>query len=90
MNQKKYTLKPGKHQFAPGEHARHDNDNLTDAEAEWYLERYPHIAKLFVSSPEVGKTGSPEVKVRIKRKRIGVITPEICEISSIICEIPQK
>ena len=44
---KKYILKPGKHQFAPGSHAVHENDNLSDEEAEWYLERYPHITSLF-------------------------------------------
>jgi hypothetical protein len=45
---KKHILKPGKHQFAPRSHAIHENDNLSDEEAEWYLERYPHIAALFV------------------------------------------
>jgi hypothetical protein len=68
---KKYKLKPGKHQFAPGSHATHHNDNLTDAEAQWYLERYPHIATLFETIPEsetesVGSTqksmGSPEIQ----------------------------
>jgi len=49
---KKYILKPGKHQFAPGSHPAHHNDNLTDPEAEWYLERYPHIATLFEQTPE--------------------------------------
>jgi len=44
---KKYNLKPGRHQFAPGAPAEHTNDNLTDEEAEWYLKRYPHIAALF-------------------------------------------
>jgi hypothetical protein len=48
---KKYILKPGKHQFAPGSHATHHNDNLTDADAQWYLERYPHIASLFEEIP---------------------------------------
>jgi hypothetical protein len=52
MNSKKYILKPGKHQFAPGSHPVHDNDNLTDAEAEWYLKAYPHIASLFVERLE--------------------------------------
>jgi hypothetical protein len=46
-NKKKYTLKPGKHQFAPGSAATHHNNNLSDAEAEWYIEKYPHIAILF-------------------------------------------
>ena len=49
---KKYTLKPGRHQFAPGSPASHTNDNLTDEEAEWYLEKYPHIAALFVEKFE--------------------------------------
>lgn len=52
MPNRKYILKPGKHQFAPGSHAEHDNDNLSDAEAEWYLERYPHIVSLFVERLE--------------------------------------
>jgi hypothetical protein len=66
---KKYVLKPGRHQFAPGSHAEHANDNLTDAEAEWYLQRYPHITKLFVGSPEVGKTESPEVPEVIQEEK---------------------
>jgi hypothetical protein len=49
---KKHILKPGKHQFAPGSYAVHENDNLNDEEAEWYLERYPHIASLFVDKLE--------------------------------------
>ena len=50
---KKYTLKPGNHQFAPGSAAIHHNDNLSDAEAEWYIEKYPHIKDLFeISSAE--------------------------------------
>jgi len=52
---KKYILKPGKHQFAPGSYAAHDNENLTDEEAEWYLEKYPHIARLFVEKLECCK-----------------------------------
>ena len=61
---KKYILKPGKHQFAPGSHATHHNDNLTDAEAEWYLERYPHIATLFeaIPFPQVKSVKSPKIK----------------------------
>jgi hypothetical protein len=53
---KKYILKPGKHQFAPGSHAVHDNDNLSDDEARWYLEKYPHIAQLFEKNRKVGKS----------------------------------
>lgn len=51
---KKYILKPGRHQVAPGSPAVHSNDNLTDAEAEWYLQRFPHIAKLFIQLPPEG------------------------------------
>lgn len=51
---KKYILKPGLHQFAPGSAAVHCNDNLSDEEAEWYLQRYPHIAKLFATQSAKG------------------------------------
>ena len=51
MTIKKYTLKPGRHQFVPGSHAVHGNENLSDAEAEWYLQHYPHIAALFEKIP---------------------------------------
>jgi hypothetical protein len=44
---KKYKLKPGRHQFAPRSPAIHTNDNLTDEDAEWYLQKYPHIVSLF-------------------------------------------
>jgi hypothetical protein len=70
---KKYILKPGKHQFAPGSHAMHSNNNLTDEEAKWYLERYPHIAELFVECPQDNKPESPEEAEGIKpqgRRRI--------------------
>jgi hypothetical protein len=50
---KKYILKPGKHQFAPGSAAIHDNDNLTDKEARWYLKAYPHIRSLFIQTPAI-------------------------------------
>jgi hypothetical protein len=57
MNQKKkYILKPGKHQFAPKSPAIHDNENLTDAEAEWYLEKYPHIASLFITQQQPARS----------------------------------
>lgn len=82
MNTKKYNLKPGKHQFAPGSHAVHDNDNLTDAEAEWYLERYPHIAALFTPQPPQGiAINQKEEKMRIKSrlkdkfKEVSSLTP---------------
>jgi len=71
---KKYILKPGNHQFAPGSAAIHNNDNLTDEEAEWYLQKYPHIVGLFAQSPKDGKAESPEKvgsqKRKAKRKRI--------------------
>jgi hypothetical protein len=55
MTNKKYILKPGKHQFAPGSHPVHYNENMSDEEAEWYLERYPHIASLFAERLECCK-----------------------------------
>lgn len=56
---KKYLLKPGNHQFAPGSPAIHHNNNLSDEEAEWYLEKYPHITSLFEKQP----LNKPEFKV---------------------------
>jgi hypothetical protein len=53
---KKYILKPGLHQFAPGSAAIHSNENLNDEEAEWYLQQYPHIAALFAPRPPEGGT----------------------------------
>jgi len=53
MTNKKYILKPGRHQFAPGSHAAHNNESLSDEEAEWYLEKYPHIASLFEKNENV-------------------------------------
>ncbi len=61
---KKYILKPGKHQFAPGSPAVHDNSNLSDGDAKWYLEKYPHIQSLFESLPANNKP------IKAKRKRI--------------------
>ena len=61
---KKYILKPGKHQFAPGSAAVHDNDSLTDAELEWYMERYPHIISLFVPLPPEGKVKKKEEEIK--------------------------
>jgi hypothetical protein len=49
---KKYILKPGRHQFAPGSPAVHTNANLSDEDVEWYLTRYPHIAALIEKSEE--------------------------------------
>jgi hypothetical protein len=57
---KKYILKPGKHQFAPRSAAIHENANLSDEDAEWYLQRYPHISAMFLESPIAGIAESPE------------------------------
>jgi len=79
MTKKKYILKPGKHQFAPGSAATHHNDNLSDAEAEWYIEKYPHIKDLFeISSahklttvPSVNESvESPEQSVQSQNKSV--------------------
>lgn len=68
---KKYTLKPGIHQFAPGSPPTHTNENLTDEEAEWYLKRYPHIKTLFTDLPgdeiETGKEVAKSPKSKIKQ-----------------------
>jgi glyoxylate utilization-related uncharacterized protein len=64
---KKYILKPGKHQFVPGSPAVHTNDNLTDEEAEWYLQRYPHITGLFAPQPLKGEL--LKSKLRTGRER---------------------
>jgi hypothetical protein len=74
MKQKKHILKPGRHQFAPGEHAAHDNENLTDEAAAWYLKKYPHIRSLFSDSPnQINEENLNDKPLRVKRKRIGVI-----------------
>ena len=79
---KKYNLKPGKHQFAPGSHAVHENDNISDEEAEWYLQRYPHRASLFTPRPpEGGANNDEEEKMKInitrkqKTKEVSSLTP---------------
>jgi hypothetical protein len=59
---KKYILKPGKHQFAPGSAAVHSNDNTNDEEARWYIEKYPHIAGLFMQIPKSQKPVTPPPK----------------------------
>jgi hypothetical protein len=74
---KKYILKPGKHQFAPGSHAVHDNDNLTDEDAEWYIEKYPHIAGLFVEKLDNCKVEVAErFEIEIKPTEIDQQQPE--------------
>ncbi|WP_374951127.1 hypothetical protein [Mucilaginibacter sp.] len=71
---KKYILTAGRHQFIPNSPAVHTNDNLTDEEAEWYLQRYPHIAKLFIDGLQGAKPDNANdvdsIKQKIKRKRI--------------------
>lgn len=51
MTIKKHILKPGRHQFVPGSYAVHENETLSDTEAEWYLKQYPHISALFETIP---------------------------------------
>jgi hypothetical protein len=70
---KKYILKLGLHQFAPGSAAIHSNENLSDEEAEWYLQRYPHIAALF--APQPSKGGVME-QTNDKRKSAEAKTPD--------------
>lgn len=59
-SERKYVLKPGKHQFAPGSPAIHDNDNTSDKEAAWYLSKFPHIASLFETIPSKQKPAKDE------------------------------
>jgi hypothetical protein len=54
-SKKLYVLKPGRHQFIPGASATHHNGNITDDEAKWYLEKYPHIRPLFKRIPKADK-----------------------------------
>jgi hypothetical protein len=81
---KKYILKPGKHQFAPGSPAVHDNDNLSDIEAEWYMERYPHIKALFTPRPPEGEENKEEemkVEKQLKEEKhsdqVDYLTPPL-------------
>jgi hypothetical protein len=72
---KKYILKPGKHQFAPKSPATHSSDNLTDDEAEWYIDKYPHIKSLFIPCRQpLQSESSPEPEVSVTNPSIGVIT----------------
>jgi hypothetical protein len=69
---KKYKLKPGRHQFAPRSPAIHTNDNLTDEDAEWYMQKYPHIASLFELIPtEEIRPAEPDEK-SVQSQKIGV------------------
>jgi hypothetical protein len=73
---KKYILKPGKHQFAPGSPATHDNYNLNDEEAAWYIEKYPHIKTLFISTDEQAEKSKP-AKRKPTPASVEFITPSI-------------
>jgi hypothetical protein len=63
MNKKKYILKPGRHQFAPKSPPIHENANLTDEEAQWYLEKYPHIKELFIPEKAPAQSSRQIVKI---------------------------
>ena len=62
---RKYILKPGKHQFVPGSAATHDNDNLSDKEAAWYIKRYPHIRSQFAQLPTRSTVKQKEQKSEV-------------------------
>lgn len=76
---KKHILKPGMHQFAPKSPPVHSNENLTDEEAEWYLEKYPHIKSLFEPGSKSVKSKTLSVE---SKDEIGVIQPEIGVITT--------
>jgi len=78
---KRYTLKPGRHQFAPGSHAAHTNNNLSDEEAQWYLEKYPHIASMFISIPKPTDVDDAEA-CRVSAVEIPAETEQIGEIEN--------
>lgn len=88
---RKYILKPGRHQFAPGSPAVHTNENTSDEEAEWYLEKYPHIGSLFESAKtenlEDVEDRPSEKAESVKLKNIGEITTQSVKSLSIIGEI---
>lgn len=47
---RKYVLIPGNHQFIAGDKI-HNNDNITDEIAEFYIRNYPHTKILFAKLP---------------------------------------
>jgi hypothetical protein len=49
---RKYVLKPGNHQFVPGERTHHNNENSTDAALAAYLKAFPYIRQLFERIPQ--------------------------------------
>jgi len=69
---KKFILKPGNHQFVPGSHATHNNLNLTDDDAAWYLKAYPHIANLFEKMP----TDEELIEIKLKRDTASITNPK--------------
>jgi len=78
---KRYTLKPGRHQFAPGSHATHTNNNLSDEEAQWYLEKYPHIASMFIAISKPTNADNAEA-CRVSEVEIPAETEQIGEIEN--------
>ena len=75
---KKYILKPGNHQFAPASAPIHNNENLTDSEAAWYIEKYPHIKSLFtiVSNNDIVEEPAKKKRNRIKDSTYTVVTSQ--------------
>jgi hypothetical protein len=67
---REFVLKPGNHQFAAGSHAIHNNDNTSDEECAWYLEKYPHIASLFEKRPK------PEAIAKKKKEAEALIVDQ--------------
>src|ERR1700735_2818317 len=86
---KKYKLKPGRHQFAPRSAAVHTNDNLSDEEAKWYLQTYPHIANLFEKVPSAERQPVEPEKKSVKSQKIDEILDNSESVKSTkIGEIP--
>ncbi len=80
--EKQYILKPGNHQFAPGSHAIHNNDNTSDEEAAFYLKHYPHIKGMFQKLPDDKPKGKPA-----KVKEVPETIPEATNQDNQISEI---
>ncbi|MEN0056981.1 MAG: hypothetical protein AAGC65_25100 [Mucilaginibacter sp.] len=79
---KKYILKPGSHQFAPGSAAMHNNDNTTDEEAAWYLQKYPHIASLFlITTAQSTSTTDQPKKTKLLSRKAKTVMPKNQEAS---------
>lgn len=61
-------LKPGNHQFLPGD-SFHNNDNTTPEQLAWYLSKYPSIARFIevpapVKETKVAKTAPVKEEVK--------------------------